>query len=402
MLQQLINNPYLIDQIIIMQKQERKAYRCSDYMTSPNTVVSASDRQALCNWGYITIAACHCVDRSAAVVAFSYFDRFMSTSHPSAQRALVCIHDYQLAFVACLVIALKVHSGFNVEADFVSSVVCSNMYEAEEIIEMEKQVLEALQWRLTGPTPHDFIDRFLEVVQPIETVHLEFLTHFSKALAEFSLTKYSIALHAPSIIAYSSILCALEYLDSMSSIDSFSFRRYLEMISGLNANDPKVRDLCKTMISLMEPSFSYQIESAVQLQEDDGILSVSSEDSPTDDTNYAKQEEANRKPTETMSDVEEALERIKNHQGVEGFVICDHDGVVLRCQPSMTKKAAENLAQCMTKLAQTAKNVVRDLNPTDDLRIMRIKTSRKEVIVSPDENFIIVVLQQWTPAPTLT
>jgi hypothetical protein len=56
----------------------------------------------------------------------------------------------------------------------------------------------------------------------------------------------------------------------------------------------------------------------------------------------------------------------------------------------------------MTELAQTAKNVARDLNPTDDLRIMRIKTSRKEVIVSRDEHFIIVVVQQWTPAPTLT
>ncbi|KAL7518268.1 hypothetical protein ACHAWX_003115 [Stephanocyclus meneghinianus] len=388
MLQQRINNPYLIDQIIVMQKQERYAYKCSDYMKSQNTIVSASDRQALCNWGYKTIAACHCVDRSAAVVAFSYFDRFMSTSHPSAQRALVCIHDCQLAFVACLVIALKVHSGFNVESDFVSSVVCSNMYEAEEIIEMEKQVLQALQWRVTGPTPHDFIDRFLEVVQPIEAVHLEFLTHFSKALAEFSLTKYSIALYAPSRIAYSSILCALEYLDSMSSIDSLSFRHYLEMVSGLNANDLKVRDLCKTMISLMEPSFSYHDESAAQLQEDDGILSVS--------------KKANRKLTETTSDVEEALERIKNHQGVEEFVICDYDGVVLRRQTSMTTKEADDLAQRMIKLAQTAKNVARDLNPTDDLRIMRIKTSRTEVIASPDENFIIVVLQQWTPAPTLT
>jgi len=49
------------------------------------------------------------------------------------------------------------------------------------------------------------------------------------------------------------------------------------------------------------------------------------------------------------SAVEEALERIKNHQGVEGFVICDYDGVVLRRQPSMTKKAAENLAQVGTK-----------------------------------------------------
>jgi hypothetical protein len=30
---------------------------------------------------------------------------------------------------------------------------------------------------------------------------------------------------------------------------------------------------------------------------------------------------------------------------------------------------------------------------------MRIKTSRKEVIVSREEDFVIIVLQEWTPAP---
>ena len=97
--------------------------------------------------------------------------------------------------------------------------------------------------------------------------------------------------------------------------------------------------------------------------------------------------------------VEEALERIKTQQGVEGFVICNLEGVVLRRQPSMTKQAAEILAQKMLKLSETAKDVARDLNPKDDLRIVRIKTSCKEVIVSREEEFVIVVLQEWTPAP---
>ncbi|KAL3788896.1 hypothetical protein HJC23_002650 [Cyclotella cryptica] len=280
MRQPQVNNPYLIDQIRIMQKQERNAYKCYDYMNSLKATVSESDRQALCNWGYKTIAACHCVDRSTAVVAFSYFDRFMSTSNPSAKRALVHIHDYQLALVTCLVIALKVHSGFKVELDFVSSVVCSNQYEAEEIIEMEKQVLEALQWRVNGPTPHDFIDCFIEVIQPMERIHIDFLTRFSKALAEFSVTRYSIALQAPSAIAFASVLCALQYLDSMSSIDNLSFRHQLEMVSGMNADDPSVRALCKRMLCLMQMSSSHQNES-VEIQTDDGSLSVSSEDSPT-------------------------------------------------------------------------------------------------------------------------
>ena len=54
--------------------------------------------------------------------------------------------------------------------------------------------------------------------------------------------------------------------------------------------------------------------------------------------------------------------------------------------------------QSMTKLAQTAKNVTRDLNPNDDLKNLRIKTSRKELIVSHDKDLIVIVVQEWTPA----
>eukprot|EP00984_Skeletonema_dohrnii_P032922 scaffold28026_cov125-Skeletonema_dohrnii-CCMP3373.AAC.1 len=109
-----------------------------------------------------------------------------------------------------------------------------------------------------------------------------------------------------------------------------------------------------------------------------------------------------------QSEIEEALVRIKDLEGVEGYVICNNDGTVLRHQVDMTKRVAEDLAkrmsvvysttnvlasptsfpsssnsnayykQNLTKLATRATNVARDLNPNDDLRILRIKTGRKE------------------------
>ena len=56
------------------------------------------------------------------------------------------------------------------------------------------------------------------------------------------------------------------------------------------------------------------------------------------------------------------------------------------------------LPQSMTKLAQSAKNVTRDLNPNADLKNLRTKTSRKELIVYHDKNFIVIIIQEWTPA----
>jgi hypothetical protein len=149
----------LISQISVMHQQENStSYRFVDYMSTETNVLRPPDREALCNWGYQTVAACNGVNRSTAAKAISFFDRFLGTSAPAAQQALADVGDSQLAFVACLVIALKVHPGFNVETDFVSNVVCGNIYDASEIIAMELHVLQALGWKLNGPTPHDFID----------------------------------------------------------------------------------------------------------------------------------------------------------------------------------------------------------------------------------------------------
>ena len=54
--------------------------------------------------------------------------------------------------------------------------------------------------------------------------------------------------------------------------------------------------------------------------------------------------------------------------------------------------------QSATRLVQTAKHVTRDLNPNDDLKNLRIKTSKKELIVSHNKDFNVIVIQAWTPA----
>jgi predicted regulator of Ras-like GTPase activity (Roadblock/LC7/MglB family) len=46
-----------------------------------------------------------------------------------------------------------------------------------------------------------------------------------------------------------------------------------------------------------------------------------------------------------QSEIEEALVRIKNLEGVEGYVVCNNEGMVLRHQADMDKKVAEELAK---------------------------------------------------------
>ena len=61
--------------------------------------------------------------------------------------------------------------------------------------------------------------------------------------------------------------------------------------------------------------------------------------------------------------MEETIERIKVQDGVEGYVICDKHGQVLRRFPSMSQSSAEHYAKSMMELAFQARSCIRDINP---------------------------------------
>eukprot|EP00956_Cyclotella_meneghiniana_P025189 scaffold52017_cov48-Cyclotella_meneghiniana.AAC.8 len=249
-----MNDPLVFSQICVMIKQEKSPfYKCSDYL-STTQAIDPSHREALFTWGYKTIKTCNGIKRSTAVVAFGYFDRFMSSNTPAAKRALNDIVECQLAFVACLVVALKIHSGFNVNSDFVANQITRDSYDAEEINAMELEILYSLRWKLNGPTPHDFIDYFFEVM-PGEDDRLGLVKKLAKALVELAVMRYDNVLHRPSKIAFASLCCAIHHVD-ISLIDSL---QYLEIVSGpLNPHDGRIISLIKSMFrSVREVSHEF-------------------------------------------------------------------------------------------------------------------------------------------------
>lgn len=70
--------------------------------------------------------------------------------------------------------------------------------------------------------------------------------------------------------------------------------------------------------------------------------------------------------------MEETIERIKIQGGVEGYVICNKSGQVLRRFPNMSLEDAEKYALCMINLTNQARGVVRDLDPKVSLVVVKI------------------------------
>lgn len=81
-----------------------------------------------------------------------------------------------------------------------------------------------------------------------------------------------------------------------------------------------------------------------------------------------------------MAEVEERILRIKQHKGVQGLLIVDENGKVLRTTMNTTgdkdQPNPRQIAQKITDLAKKARSVVRDIDPLNDLTFFRVRARK--------------------------
>jgi len=97
-----------------------------------------------------------------------------------------------------------------------------------------------------------------------------------------------------------------------------------------------------------------------------------------------------------MSEVEETISRIKSHKSVEGLLITDKDKRIIRTNYTGDRAHEGDLLRVnVPLLAEKARNIIRDLDPTNDLTFLRIKTKAKEIMVAPDKEFMLITMQKY-------
>ncbi|CCF52702.1 hypothetical protein NDA14_007195 [Ustilago hordei] len=109
------------------------------------------------------------------------------------------------------------------------------------------------------------------------------------------------------------------------------------------------------------------------------------------------------------AEIEATLTRLSSHQGVLGcLVLSRHDGLVIRSGGAMFDpsgpgaKGRAQLLKAVTKLVKTSvEGLSEDLealdgeagNGGDQLAFLRVRTKRFEIMVSPNDKYLLVVLQ---------
>lgn len=95
--------------------------------------------------------------------------------------------------------------------------------------------------------------------------------------------------------------------------------------------------------------------------------------------------------SQVSSQVEAALKRIQSHKGVVGTIVVNSEGIPLRTDLDNSNTLLH--ASLCKALVSMANNTVRDIDPENELTILRVKSKKNELIISPWEDYLLIVIQ---------
>ncbi|KAI3371413.1 hypothetical protein L3Q82_024014 [Scortum barcoo] len=95
--------------------------------------------------------------------------------------------------------------------------------------------------------------------------------------------------------------------------------------------------------------------------------------------------------TDKMAEVEETLKRIEAHKGVIGTIVVNADGIPIRT--TLDNSTTVQYAGLLRQLTMKARSTVRDIDPQNDLTFLRIRSKKHEILVAPENDFLLIVIQ---------
>lgn len=231
------------DRIKAMRKQEQTTYVCTDYLKDnakqlrkARKPVDEECRVKMCEWCYQVVDFCK-FRRETVSISMSYLDRFLGTR--KGRYALLDRKDYQLVAMTTLYMAIKLHEPLEMETSLLADL-SRGAYNEVEIMDMEQSVLDALNWRIQGPTVLAFVQHFLALlpdsVQPsVSTAIMD----YARFQTELVTPNYCLVASLPSHVALAAILNAVEGMDQImvSLREQGAFLRAVEKFSGVLRED---------------------------------------------------------------------------------------------------------------------------------------------------------------------
>eukprot|EP00581_Thalassiosira_minuscula_P000706 CAMPEP_0183737462 /NCGR_PEP_ID=MMETSP0737-20130205/52073_1 /TAXON_ID=385413 /ORGANISM="Thalassiosira miniscula, Strain CCMP1093" /LENGTH=337 /DNA_ID=CAMNT_0025971747 /DNA_START=141 /DNA_END=1154 /DNA_ORIENTATION=+ len=201
----------LYDQLRNMMTQEnRGGYKCCDYLSyySPQSEkprasrgIDVGCRASICSWMY-RVADHFSIDREVVSIALSYIDRILSTNHCADRRT------FKLISATSFHLAIKVHfPHIGQEVGFLLPDLSRGDFALDDIIEMEKELVDSLTWLLNPVSPQSIAMHILTLL-PFGVPRN--IVDTSLFLAELSVCDYFFVTVRKSIVAIAAVMNACE------------------------------------------------------------------------------------------------------------------------------------------------------------------------------------------------
>uniref|UniRef100_A0A0A9C476 Uncharacterized protein n=1 Tax=Arundo donax TaxID=35708 RepID=A0A0A9C476_ARUDO len=217
-----------VEDIYTFYKASELQFRPFDYM-SQQPELSTKMRAMLTDW-IIDVHAKFELMPETLYLAVYIIDRYLSLQ--TVPRT-----ELQLVGIAAMLISCKYEE---VWAPQVSDLmhICANIYSRQQILVMEKKILNKMEWNLTVPTPYVFLVRFVKAFR-CRDMELEHMVFF---FGELALMEYRAAAILPSMVAASAVYAARLTLGK-----SPLWTETLKHHTGLD--EPHLLDLVKILVS---------------------------------------------------------------------------------------------------------------------------------------------------------
>jgi len=93
-----------------------------------------------------------------------------------------------------------------------------------------------------------------------------------------------------------------------------------------------------------------------------------------------------------MSETDDIIKRIQQQPGVTGSIILNNDGIPIR-NTGLDNATAVQTASHVHAITSKARSSVRDMDPQNDVVFIRIRTKKDELMIAPDKDYIMAVIQ---------
>ncbi|KAM9444461.1 dynein light chain roadblock-type 1 [Clarias gariepinus] len=95
-----------------------------------------------------------------------------------------------------------------------------------------------------------------------------------------------------------------------------------------------------------------------------------------------------------MAEVEETLKRIQTQKGVQGIIIVNSEGIPIKT--TLDNSSTVQYAGLLHQLVMKARSTVRDIDPQNDLTFLRVRSKKNEIMIAPDKDYFLIVIQNPT------